>query len=88
MEWPIHPITTDRLTIRDARDSDAALFKRLCSDPDVRAYLGGPVAAAGIPKRVAETPRRGVFAVELSATREPTGLVHMGMYRKAETELL
>ena len=87
MEWPIDPIHTDRLTIRDARTSDAALFERLHSDPEVRAYLGGPVAAADIPKRVAETPWRGVFTVEVAETGEAVGLVHIGPYRTGEIEL-
>jgi len=49
VEWPIEPITTERLTIRDARASDAELFERLYSDPQVRALRevtdGGPVIA-------------------------------------------
>jgi RimJ/RimL family protein N-acetyltransferase len=68
MEWPIEPIVTERLTVRDARDSDAELFERLYSDPVVRAYLGGPVAAADIPKRVVDTPWRGAFTVEVTET--------------------
>jgi RimJ/RimL family protein N-acetyltransferase len=85
--WPIEPILTDRLTIRDARSSDASLFERLYSDPEVRAYLGGPVADSDIPKRVAETPWRGVFTVEVTQTGEPIGLVHIGPYRTGEIEL-
>lgn len=85
--WPIEPISTDRLTIRDSRSADAALFERLYSDPDVREYLGGPVAPADIPKRVAETPWRGVFTVIMTRSGEPVGLVHIGPYRTGEIEL-
>jgi len=87
VDWPIEPIVTERLTVRDARDSDAELFERLYSDPQVRAYLGGPVDAADIPKRVAETPWRGAFTVEVTETGEPIGLVHIGPYRTGEIEL-
>ncbi len=87
MEWPIEPIITERLTVRDARDSDAALFERLYSDPQVRAFLGGPVAAEEIPKRVVETPWRGVFAVVLTASSEPIGLIHIGPHRTGHIEL-
>lgn len=87
MEWPIDPIVTERLTVRDARASDAGLFERLYSDPEVRAYLGGPVPVADIPKRVAETAWRGVFTVEVTETRQPVGLVHIGPYRTGEIEL-
>lgn len=87
MEWPVEPIYTERLMVRDARDSDAALLERLYSAAQVRAYLGGPVAAADIPKRVAETPWRGAFTVEVTDTSEAVGLVHIGPYRTGETEL-
>lgn len=87
MKWPIQPISTERLTIRDARGLDAALFERLYSDPLVRAYLGGAVPASDIPKRVEETPWRGVFAVLLTETSEPVGLIHIGPYRTGEIEL-
>jgi len=87
VKWPIEPIVTERLTVRDARDSDAELVERLYSDPLVRAYLGGPVAAADIPKRVAETPWRGAFTVQVTDSGAAVGLVLVGAYRTGEIEL-
>lgn len=85
--WPIDPIITERLTIREALSSDADTFARLLMDPDVRAHLGGAVAAEDVADRVERMPGRGVFLVETSAASTPIGLVHVGRHRTGAIEL-
>ncbi len=41
--WP-STVSTSRLTLRPAEPDDVSEFTRLWTDPDVRRFLGGPVA--------------------------------------------
>lgn len=70
-------ITTDRLVLRKAHEADRAGFIDLQTDPEVRAYLGGPKPRATVEANldrignVADLP--GVFVVADKATDEVLG---------------
>jgi RimJ/RimL family protein N-acetyltransferase len=48
--WPA-TIQTDRLMLRPIEPADVPVVSRLMTDPDVRRYLGGPVAQEEVARR-------------------------------------
>ncbi|MBT2508668.1 GNAT family N-acetyltransferase [Streptomyces sp. ISL-98] len=48
--WPAS-LHTDRLLLRPIERADVAVMSELWTDPEVRRYLGGPVAAEELPAR-------------------------------------
>src|ERR1044072_5978798 len=65
--WPVAPITTERLVLRESEARDRAAFIELLASPDVHTYLGGPQARDELERSVPETPGRrpGHFVIEL-----------------------
>src|ERR1022692_4810241 len=50
ISWPAE-LATARLTLRPIESGDVPAISRLWTDPEVRRYLGGPVAAAEVAAR-------------------------------------
>jgi hypothetical protein len=44
-------IESDRVVLRKARDANREGIVEVLTDPEVRAYLGGPVARPVLPQR-------------------------------------
>jgi RimJ/RimL family protein N-acetyltransferase len=65
--WPVAPIRTERLVLRESEARDRAAFIELLSSPQVHTYLGGPQPRDELERSVPETPGRrpGHFVVEL-----------------------
>lgn len=65
MPWITATIETDRLRLRAFRESDKPVIFELASNPDVRRYLGGPIAAEHLinVRRATVGERWGIFAV-------------------------
>ncbi len=79
--WPV-ALTTDRLRLRPVEAGDHPLLRALWSDPVVRRYLGGPVAADRIAQRLAKAPGRpGHFTVVLDEA--PIGRVTVDQDHRA-----
>lgn len=73
--WPV-VLHTERSTLRPVTHQDAPVVRAVLSDPEVRAFLGGPVSEACITARQAEYPTtRGVWAVASASGGEAVGLV-------------
>ncbi|MEU0945616.1 GNAT family N-acetyltransferase [Streptomyces canus] len=65
--WPVDPIKTERLVLRESEARDRAAFIELLSSPEVHTYLGGPQPRDELERSVPETPGRrpGHFVIEL-----------------------
>ncbi|MDH6455975.1 MULTISPECIES: GNAT family N-acetyltransferase [unclassified Streptomyces] len=65
--WPLAPIRTKRLVLRESEAGDRDAFIELFASPEVHTYLGGPRPRAELERAVPETPGRrpGFFVVEL-----------------------
>jgi RimJ/RimL family protein N-acetyltransferase len=65
--WPLAPIRTERLVLRESEARDRAAFIELFSSAKVHTYLGGPQPRDELERTVPETPGRrpGHFVVEL-----------------------
>ncbi|MDH6589423.1 RimJ/RimL family protein N-acetyltransferase [Streptomyces sp. SAI-133] len=64
--WPVDPIRTERLVLRESAAGDRAAFVELFSSPEVHTYLGGPQTREELERSVPETPGRrpGLFVIE------------------------
>ncbi|MGX1365305.1 RimJ/RimL family protein N-acetyltransferase [Streptomyces canus] len=64
--WPVDPIRTERLVLRESEAGDRVTFVELLSSPEVHTYLGGPQSRAELERSVPETPgrRTGHFVIE------------------------
>ena len=65
--WPLYPIKTERLVLRESEPRDRAAFIELFASSDVHTYLGGPQPRDELERSVPETPGRrpGLFVIEL-----------------------
>ncbi|WP_326672037.1 GNAT family N-acetyltransferase [Streptomyces canus] len=65
--WPVAPIRTERLVLRESEARDRAAFIELFASSDVHTYLGGPQPRDELEHSVPETPGRrpGLFVIEL-----------------------
>jgi RimJ/RimL family protein N-acetyltransferase len=65
--WPVDPIKTERLVLRESEARDRAAFIELFASADVHTYLGGPQPRDELERSVPETPGRrpGLFVIEL-----------------------
>lgn len=63
--WPVAPIRTERLVLRESEARDRPAFIELAASPEVNTYLGGPQPRDEL-ERLPEVPGRrpGVFVVE------------------------
>ncbi|WP_420031538.1 GNAT family N-acetyltransferase [Streptomyces sp. cg28] len=68
--WPPAPISTARLTLRQAEGRDRGAFVELFASAEVRAYLGGAQPRDELERAIPEIPgrRTGVFVVDLRGT--------------------
>ncbi|MFK0017054.1 GNAT family N-acetyltransferase [Streptomyces sp. NPDC091027] len=97
VNWPIAPIRTERLTLRESEARDRAAFIELFASAEVGRYVGGARPRDGLERAVPEIPARrpGVFVVELGGemigmvTLDPRAAERPGHIRPeaAETEL-
>ncbi|MGW1789137.1 GNAT family N-acetyltransferase [Streptomyces tubercidicus] len=73
--WPT-TLSTARLLLRPAEATDVKEFTRLWTDPEVRRFLGGPVAEQELPLYQRHfAGRRNAFAVTTRAERTVVGSV-------------
>ncbi|MEU7031869.1 GNAT family N-acetyltransferase [Streptomyces sp. NPDC046275] len=73
--WPA-VLRAEHVTLRPVTVQDAPVVRAVLTDPDVRAFLGGPVSEARIEARQREYPTTpGVWAVAPAAGGEAIGLV-------------
>ncbi|MCG7523985.1 GNAT family N-acetyltransferase [Streptomyces sp. OfavH-34-F] len=73
--WPV-VLQAERVTLRPVTPQDAPAVRAVLSDPEVRAFLGGPVSEAGIEARQRDYPTTpGMWAVAPAAGGEVIGLV-------------
>jgi RimJ/RimL family protein N-acetyltransferase len=64
--WPLAPIRTERLVLRESEPGDRPAFIDLFSSPEVHTYLGGPRSRDELERSVPRTPGRrpGLFVIE------------------------
>jgi RimJ/RimL family protein N-acetyltransferase len=80
-------LRTERLLVRRWTDADREPFARLNADPEVARYLSGPMRRAdsdALVDRIEagfETNRFGLWAVEVTATREFVGFTGLSRPR-------
>ncbi len=73
--WPA-TIVTDRLVLRPVEPADVPAVSRLMTDPDVRRYLGGPVAPDELARREQGCVRAAnLFSVVRRSDQAILGLV-------------
>ena len=83
------PILTERLILRDWRPDDRPAFAAMNADPEVMAFLRGPISTADadgmIDRFAAEIEREGfgIFAVEETATGRFVGMIGLHRIRPA-----
>ncbi|MFJ4205468.1 GNAT family N-acetyltransferase [Streptomyces sviceus] len=67
--WPVDPIRTERLVLRESEAQDRAAFIELFASPEVHTYLGGPQPRDELERSVPAIPGRrpGHFVIELDA---------------------
>lgn len=67
LAWPLAPIRTERLVLRESEARDRAAIIELNASPEVHTYLGGPRPRAELERTVPEVPGRrpGFFVIEL-----------------------
>lgn len=71
-------LSTARLVLRPVEAADVPAFSRLWTDPEVRRYLGGPVAADEVARREREyVGAPGTFGVVSRTDGTVLGLVTM-----------
>jgi RimJ/RimL family protein N-acetyltransferase len=65
--WPLAPIRTARLVLREPEARDRATVIELFASPEVRTYLGGPRPRDELERAVPAVPTRrpGLFVVDL-----------------------
>lgn len=65
--WPLEPIRTERLVLRESEARDRSAFIELLASPDVHTYLGGPRPRDELERELPEVPERwpGSFVVDL-----------------------
>ncbi len=65
--WPLDPIRTERLVLRESEARDRGAFIELFASPEVNTYLGGARPRDDLERAVPEVPRRrpGLFVVDL-----------------------
>ncbi|MFG2825114.1 GNAT family N-acetyltransferase [Kitasatospora sp. NPDC048365] len=95
--WPVAPIRTERLVLRESEARDRAAFVELFSSPEVGTYTGGARSRADVEIAMPTLPGRrfGVFVVELDGemvgviTLDRRGVERVGHIRPegGETEL-
>ncbi|WP_331751074.1 GNAT family N-acetyltransferase (plasmid) [Streptomyces globisporus] len=74
-QWPV-VLHAERVTLRPVTPKDAPVVRAVLSDPEVRAFLGGPVSEARIETRQRDYPTTpGMWAVAPVADGEAIGLV-------------
>ncbi|MFJ1662526.1 GNAT family N-acetyltransferase [Streptomyces anthocyanicus] len=74
-QWPV-VLHAERVTLRPVTSQDAPVVRAVLIDPEVRAFLGGPVSEARIEARQRDYPTTpGVWAVAPAAGGEAIGLV-------------
>jgi RimJ/RimL family protein N-acetyltransferase len=66
VQWPVTPIRTRRLVLREARAEDRSTFLDLFSSPQVYAFLGGARPRDELAREMPSIPARraGAFVVE------------------------
>ena len=73
--WPTE-LSAPRLWLRPVETADAQLLRTLWTDPEVRRFLGGPVAADQLDGRLADAAsQRGHFTVVLTEVGQAVGTV-------------
>lgn len=81
--WPV-TLRTPRLVLRPVAPGDAPVMGELLTDPQVRAFLGGPACAERVEARQREYPAKpGAWAVAPAAGGAAIGLVTLAAdYRR------
>jgi len=69
--WPTS-LSTTRLVLRPVETADVPAVSRLWTDPEVRRYLGGPVAAVEVARRMRGFEHVPGNFVVVSRTTEPS----------------
>ncbi|MFJ9460792.1 GNAT family N-acetyltransferase [Kitasatospora sp. NPDC101447] len=73
--WPTE-FSSPRLLLRPVETADSQLLRILWTDPDVRRFLGGPVPADQLDRRLADAAsQRGHFTVVLTEVGKGVGRV-------------
>ncbi|MFF2374964.1 GNAT family N-acetyltransferase [Streptomyces xiamenensis] len=73
--WPV-VVETERVILRPVTHQDAAVIRMVLTDPQVRAFLGGPASKARVAAKQREYPTTpGVWAVAPGAGGEAIGIV-------------
>jgi RimJ/RimL family protein N-acetyltransferase len=65
-------IESDRLVLRKARDADREGIVEVLTDPEVRAYLGGPRPRAGVEQFLDRARTASVTSPPAASGRQPT----------------
>ncbi|MEU4587226.1 GNAT family N-acetyltransferase [Kitasatospora aureofaciens] len=73
--WPTE-LSAFRLLLRPVETADSQLLRTLWTDPEVRRFLGGPVPADRLDRRLADAAsQRGHFTVVLTKASQAVGRV-------------
>ncbi|MFE3505320.1 GNAT family N-acetyltransferase [Kitasatospora sp. NPDC059146] len=73
--WPTE-LATPRLLLRPVEPVDSPLLRTLWTDPEVRRFLGGPVASDRLDRRLSDAAsQRGHFTVVLTGAGQAVGRV-------------
>lgn len=77
--WPIDPVVTDRLILRETRAVDVPGFVELLTSPVVREFLGGAASRERAEQATAGPPRHrpGCFVVRERASGSFVGVVEL-----------
>lgn len=77
-------LPTERLILRSVRAGDDLMLTRIWTDPDVRRYMGGPLAPELVRERNRDfVGKPGKYCVTLRETGEPIGLLGLGTDRRS-----
>jgi RimJ/RimL family protein N-acetyltransferase len=78
------PIVSERLVLRSVQAEDDSMLTRIWTDPQVRRYMGGPLALEVVRHRNVDfVGKPSKYSVVLRASGEPIGLLGIGRDRRS-----